>query len=91
MTLGLGIFGTIVIGLLAGWIAKRFFNRHQGLVTNLIVGVLGGFIGGAILRAFGVDTSGGNWIFALLAATAGAVILLPLVEAVTGKSELKKN
>ncbi|WP_459589839.1 GlsB/YeaQ/YmgE family stress response membrane protein [Corynebacterium camporealensis] len=85
MGLGLGLFGSIIIGLIAGWLAEKIMDRNHGLATNLIVGVLGGLIGGAIASAFGANADGG-WIFALIAATAGAVILLAIVGAIKGKT-----
>lgn len=38
---GVGIIGTIIIGLLAGWLAERFTRSDHGLLTNLILGVVG--------------------------------------------------
>ena len=41
MNLGLGLFSSIVIGIIAGWLAEKIMKRDHGLLTNLIVGVLG--------------------------------------------------
>ena len=38
---GVGWFATIVIGILAGWIAEKVTSRNHGLITNLIVGLVG--------------------------------------------------
>ncbi len=38
---GVGLFAMIVIGLLAGWIAERITESRHGLITNLVVGVIG--------------------------------------------------
>ena len=40
------IIACIVVGILAGWIAERITSRNHGLLTNLIVGIVGAFIGG---------------------------------------------
>ena len=42
MNLGLGLFSSIIIGIIAGWLAEKIMKRDHGLLTNLIVGVLGG-------------------------------------------------
>jgi uncharacterized membrane protein YeaQ/YmgE (transglycosylase-associated protein family) len=46
--MGLGIIGWIVIGIAAGWLAEMVMGRSHGLVTNLIVGVVGALLGGWI-------------------------------------------
>ena len=38
---GVGLIGALVIGVLAGWIAEKVMSRNHGLLTNLIVGVIG--------------------------------------------------
>ena len=77
--MGLGIIGWIVIGIVAGWLAEKVMGRNHGLLTNLIVGVvgalLGGFIAGAVL---GLDVGGFNFV-TLLVAFLGACLLLFLV------------
>ncbi len=71
---GVGWIGAIIIGIIAGWIAERVMNRNHGLLTNLIVGLVGGLIGKVIADA--LDIGGGGWIFSLIFATIGAIILL---------------
>ncbi|WP_411288632.1 GlsB/YeaQ/YmgE family stress response membrane protein [Phenylobacterium sp.] len=71
---GVGIIGMIIIGILAGWIAEKVMKRNHGLLMNLIVGVVGAFLGGFIASALGF--SAGGVIGTLLVATAGAVLLL---------------
>ncbi|MEJ4100800.1 GlsB/YeaQ/YmgE family stress response membrane protein [Corynebacterium mastitidis] len=81
MSLSLGIFGWIIIGGLAGWIASKIkgTDEQQGLVLNVLVGVAGGLIGGFILNLFGVDVAGGGKIFSFLTCLLGSVILLTIV------------
>lgn len=77
--MGLGIIGWIVIGIVAGWLAEKVMGRNHGLVTNLIVGVVGALIGGFIAGQFlGLDVGGFN-IMTLLVAFGGAVLLLFLL------------
>jgi uncharacterized membrane protein YeaQ/YmgE (transglycosylase-associated protein family) len=88
MTTTVGIIGYIIIGGLAGWIASKFMgtDAQQGIVLNIVVGVVGALIGGLILRAFGVNVAGGGIIFTFIVALLGAVLLLFVVKAVTGRS-----
>jgi uncharacterized membrane protein YeaQ/YmgE (transglycosylase-associated protein family) len=75
----LGIIGWIVIGIVAGWLAEKVMGRSHGLITNLIVGVVGALIGGFIAEQFfGQDVGGFNFV-SLLVAFLGACLLLFLV------------
>lgn len=75
----MGIIGWIVIGIVAGWLAEKVMGRSHGLVTNLIVGVVGALLGGFIAgNLLGIDTGGFNLI-TLLVAFLGACLLLFLV------------
>jgi uncharacterized membrane protein YeaQ/YmgE (transglycosylase-associated protein family) len=75
---GVGLIGTIIIGIVAGWIAEKVMHRNHGLLTNLIVGVVGAFIGSFLATALGIDRGAGV-IPSLITATIGAVILLWLL------------
>ena len=72
----------LIIGLIAGWIADMLVKGSSfGLIGDLIVGVIGAFIGGFIFSALGIDTYGllGNIVMAVI----GAVVLLLLLNAFT--------
>ena len=71
---GVGFVGLLFIGILAGWLAERAMNRHHGLLTNLIVGIAGSFVGGTLAAVLNIQFYGflGN----LVVATAGAIIIL---------------
>ena len=45
---GAGLFSMIIIGMLAGWIAEKVTKSDHGLLTNMIVGIAGSFVGRAI-------------------------------------------
>ncbi len=74
---GVGWIGAIVIGILAGWIAEKVMARNHGLLTNLIVGVVGSLIGAAIAHALGFNYQG-FWA-SLAVAAVGAILLLFLL------------
>ncbi|MFC9555729.1 GlsB/YeaQ/YmgE family stress response membrane protein [Rhodococcus sp. NPDC056960] len=85
--LGLGIFGWIIIGGLAGWIGSKIMgtDARQGILLNIVVGIVGGLLGGFLLRLVGVDVAGGGLFFSFLTCLFGAVIVLFAIRAVTGR------
>lgn len=77
--MGLGIIGWIVVGIVAGFLAEKIMKRDHGLLTNLVVGVVGALIGGFIATNFlGIDADG-SWIVATIIALGGAILLLFLL------------
>jgi uncharacterized membrane protein YeaQ/YmgE (transglycosylase-associated protein family) len=74
----LHLIGFLIIGLIAGWVAELIMRgRGAGLLVNLIVGVMGAFMGGRLFSFLGLSVHG--LIGCLIAAIIGAVILLFLV------------
>ena len=71
---GVGFFTMIIIGLIAGWIAERVTSHDHGLITNLIVGLAGSFIGGKLAEVLEIPVFG--FFRTLLAAAVGAILLL---------------
>ncbi len=74
----MGIIAWIVLGGIAGWIASIIAgnNASQGIVGNIVVGILGALVGGFVFRALGGDGVTGFNLWSLLVATAGATLLL---------------
>jgi len=73
---GVGIIGTIIIGLLAGWLAERFTRSDHGLLTNLVLGVIGAVAFGWVAGQLGFFPRG--WIANLIGGTIGAVVIISL-------------
>ena len=57
---GVGIIGWIVIGIAAGFVAEKVMKRDHGLMTNLLVGVVGALLGGWLAGLVGFNF--GGWI-----------------------------
>lgn len=75
-TTSVGWIGYIIIGALAGWIAGKLVRGSgDGLLMNIVIGVVGALIGGFLLSFF-VNTAGGGFFFTLFTAVLGSVILL---------------
>ncbi|MDZ4690240.1 GlsB/YeaQ/YmgE family stress response membrane protein [Terricaulis sp.] len=77
------IIGAIIIGIAAGWIAEQVMGRKHGLVTNLIVGIVGAFLGALIANLLGIAFAG-FW-GSLLISAVGAILLLWIVGMVRRK------
>ena len=71
---GVGFFGMLIIGFLAGYIAEKVTASDHGLLTNLIVGIAGSFVGGALAGLLGLGAY--NIIGSIIIATLGAIICL---------------
>ncbi|MGC2410462.1 MAG: GlsB/YeaQ/YmgE family stress response membrane protein [Methyloceanibacter sp.] len=71
---GVGFFGMLIIGILAGYIAEKVTAIDHGLLTNLLVGIAGSFVGGSLANRLNIAFYG--WLGNLLVATVGAVLLL---------------
>ena len=71
----------IILGGVAGWIASLIMGRdsQMGLLANIVVGIVGAFIGGLLMNLLGVQGTTGFDIWSLLVAVVGAIILLFLV------------
>ncbi len=77
----------IVLGALAGWIASMIMGRDhkQGAVGNIVVGILGAFVGGWVMKMLGGNGAdlGTIDLYSILVAIGGAVLLLFLYRLVT--------
>jgi len=80
------IISWIILGGLAGWVASMIAgtNREQGLLGNIVVGVIGAVIGGFIVNLFGVDGVTGFNLWSFAVALLGSVIALWAWKALRG-------
>jgi uncharacterized membrane protein YeaQ/YmgE (transglycosylase-associated protein family) len=83
MTL-LSIITFLIIGGIAGWLAGLLIKgRGFGIIGDIIVGIIGAFIGGFVLIFFGLaGLFGAGIISAIVVAFIGAVILLSIIKLV---------
>jgi uncharacterized membrane protein YeaQ/YmgE (transglycosylase-associated protein family) len=64
---GVGFFGTLVIG-------KKVTASDHGLLTNLLVGIAGSFVGGTLANLLHIEFYG--WLGNLIVASLGAILVL---------------
>jgi len=67
----------VVLGLVAGFIASKVINKQgEGLVMDIVLGVVGAVVGGWVFRMFGMSGVTGLNIYSLVVAVLGAVVFL---------------
>ena len=81
------IFGYVILGGLAGWVASMFAgnNKTQGLIGNIVVGIIGAFLGGYLFRFFGYAGVTGFNLYSFIVALVGAVVTLFIKRAIFGR------
>jgi uncharacterized membrane protein YeaQ/YmgE (transglycosylase-associated protein family) len=69
----------ILVGLVAGWVAGKIMKGSgYGVLTDILLGIVGAMIGSRVLGLFGIYSSGGL-IPNIIVATVGAVLLVALI------------
>ncbi len=83
----MGPIGWIVLGGLAGWIASKFVgtDKSQGVIGNIVAGIVGGVLGGWLFGLLGGTGVTGFNIWSFFVAVVGAVIVLLIWRAITGR------
>jgi uncharacterized membrane protein YeaQ/YmgE (transglycosylase-associated protein family) len=80
----MSILAWIVLGLLAGFIGSKLVNKTgQGVVLDIILGIVGAVVGGYLFNLFGSSGVTGLNIYSLLVAVVGAVLLLVAYHAIS--------
>jgi uncharacterized membrane protein YeaQ/YmgE (transglycosylase-associated protein family) len=73
----MGVFAWIVLGLIAGFLCSKIVNRRgEGLIRDILLGVLGAIVGGRLAVHFGFGGVSGFNIHSLIVAVIGSVVLL---------------
>ena len=78
----MGIILWIVFGLIAGFIASKLVNNSgEGIILDIVLGIVGAVVGGFIFSAFGASGVTGFNIWSLIVAVVGAVVVLLIYHA----------
>jgi uncharacterized membrane protein YeaQ/YmgE (transglycosylase-associated protein family) len=73
------LIGWLILGLLAGWLAGKISRgRGFGCITDIVLGLIGGVLGGWIFTKLGIAGYSSSFLYSLAAATVGAVIIVAI-------------
>jgi uncharacterized membrane protein YeaQ/YmgE (transglycosylase-associated protein family) len=83
----MSILAWLVLGLLAGFIGSKLVNNSgEGLVLDIVLGIVGALAGGFVFNALGAPGVTGLNLYSLLVAVAGSVLLLVIYHAVARRA-----
>jgi uncharacterized membrane protein YeaQ/YmgE (transglycosylase-associated protein family) len=76
----MGLLTWLIVGFLAGWIASIIMktDSQQGPLMDIIMGVIGAFVGGFVMNLFGQSGVSGFNLYSVLVAVVGACIVIYL-------------
>jgi uncharacterized membrane protein YeaQ/YmgE (transglycosylase-associated protein family) len=81
----MSIVAWLILGLISGFIGSKLVNRSgNGLVFDIVLGVVGAVVGGFIFNAFGSIGVNGLNIWSMFVAVVGAVVVLLIKQAIIG-------
>ena len=88
----MGIVVWIIVGAIAGFAASKVVRgKGMGLIWDIVVGILGAFVGGWLAGLVGLPVAAGTFtVGGLLAAFVGAVILLVVFRALTHRGMIHR-
>ena len=82
----MSIVAWVILGLIAGFIGSKIVNKSgQGMLLDIVLGIIGAVVGGFIFNFFGVAGVTGLNIYSLIVSVVGAVVVLWLYHAVAGR------
>ncbi|MBS0410279.1 MAG: GlsB/YeaQ/YmgE family stress response membrane protein [Proteobacteria bacterium] len=82
----MSILAWLVVGLIAGFIASKIINkRGEGVIMDIVLGVVGAIVGGFIFNFFGHSAPTGINLYSIFVAVIGAIVVLLAYHAVVGR------
>jgi len=82
----MSIFTWVVLGLISGFIASKVVNGSgQGLLMDLVLGVVGAVVGGGALHLIGAPGVTGFNLWSVFVSVVGAALVLVAYHAVSGR------
>lgn len=80
----MGIIAWLILGLIAGFLASKIVDhRGQGVLRDIVLGIIGALLGGSTFRLIGGQGITGFNAWSLLVATAGAIVVLVVWNVIT--------
>jgi uncharacterized membrane protein YeaQ/YmgE (transglycosylase-associated protein family) len=85
----MSIIAWIILGLIAGFIASKIVNKQgEGMILDIVLGVVGAIVGGFIFSSFGYSGVTGLNIYSMIVAVIGAIVVLWIYHAVAGRRSI---
>ena len=72
----------LIVGAIIGWVASQLMGQREGLLLNIVVGIVGAFLAGLVLTpllGIGTINQGNFSLPALIVSLLGAIALLAVV------------
>jgi uncharacterized membrane protein YeaQ/YmgE (transglycosylase-associated protein family) len=80
----------LILGLIAGFIASNLINKAaEGIVLDIILGIVGAGVGGYLFTFFGADPVTGLNVYSMVVAVIGTAVVLLLHHAVIGRRSVR--
>jgi uncharacterized membrane protein YeaQ/YmgE (transglycosylase-associated protein family) len=87
----MSLLAWIVLGLVAGFISSKIVNRRgEGIILDVLLGVVGAVVGGWLFRAFGMSGVSGLNLYSALVAIIGATLVLLAYHAIFRSSRFER-
>ena len=82
----MGIIAWIIVGLIAGALGKLIMPGRDpgGIVVTILIGMVGALVGGFVVQGL-LGLSGGGFVWSIVVATLGAIILLAIYRVLVGQ------
>lgn len=85
----MSILAWLVLGLIAGFIASKVVNKTgEGMIVDIILGIVGAFVGGFLFTQIGAMPVTGFNIYSMFVAVVGAIVVLLIYHAVAGRRSI---
>ena len=79
----MSILAWAILGIVAGFIASKIVNKSgEGLIRDLILGIIGAVVGGWLMETFGKAGVSGLNVYSLVVAVVGAIVVLVAYHAI---------
>ena len=85
----MSIIAWLILGLIAGFIASKIVNNNgQGIFLDIVLGIIGAFVGGFLFSVFGAAPVTGFNLYSMIVAVVGAIVVLWMYHAIAGRRTL---
>lgn len=86
----MSIIAWLVLGLIAGFIGSKIVNKTgEGVVVDIILGVVGAVVGGFLFSIVGAAPVTGFNIYSVIVAVIGSIVVLVVYHAITGRQTVR--